>query len=124
VSDDFFTGYDILKHGEHDNEALGKSEIAFAFAAGVGSIHEELDPTPHLRIENQGSWPSCTGHAMTTVMECIAGLQAGRWEEIPQLSRKIHVGSRAERMDRSHQLERGMHDRSRRQSGDGVRLLS
>jgi hypothetical protein len=89
VSDDFFTGYDILKHGEHDNEALSQTAITFAATPECGSIHEELDPTPHLRIENQGSWPSCTGHAMTTVMECIAGLQAGRWEEIPQLSRKF-----------------------------------
>lgn len=89
MSDDFFTGYDILKHGEHDNEALSQTAITFAAAPECGSIHEELDPTPHLKMENQSSYPGCTGNSITTGLECIAGLQCGDWSQMPQLSRKF-----------------------------------
>ena len=85
--DDTFTGYAIDEHGADDNEELDGTAIAFN--AAPGSVHDELDPTPNLKIEHQGEWPACTGHAMTTVLECIAGLQAGDWNQIPQLSRKF-----------------------------------
>jgi C1A family cysteine protease len=81
------TGYDIRKHGEADNEALSADGVAFSYAAADGNQHTEFDPTPHLHIENQGSRPSCVGHAVTTVCEMIAGLQVGRWDEMPALSR-------------------------------------
>ena len=84
-----FTGYNILKHGEADNESLNASGIAFCYGSGAGDTHKFLDPTENLHIENQGSWPSCVGHAVTTVAETIAGLQVGRWDGVPQLSRKF-----------------------------------
>lgn len=88
-TDDDFTGYAIDEHGEDDNEKLNATAIAFAHAPEAGNVHDKFDPTPNLNVEHQGKWPSCTGNAMTTVMECIAGLQAGSWDQIPQLSRKF-----------------------------------
>lgn len=89
MTDHRFTGYDILRNGERDNEQLDQSAIAFDEPSGVFSTLTELNPVPFLKLENQGSWPSCTGTAMTTCCECIGGLQAGSWAEIPQLSRRF-----------------------------------
>ena len=90
MSDELFTGYDILKHGETDNERLDMTSIAFSAASPAeGEVHDELDPTAFLRVENQGSLPSCVGHAVTTAAECAAGLASRRWEDIPQLSRRF-----------------------------------
>jgi hypothetical protein len=87
---DQFTGYDILANGETDNERLDATALPFGYAtASAGEIHEEVNPVPFLRLENQGSRPSCVGHAVSTSCETIAGLQSGRWEDVPQLSRKF-----------------------------------
>lgn len=83
-----YTGYDILKHGEADNERLGKTAITFASPPNFRAP-AEIDPRQYLRVENQGSYPSCTGHAITTCCECIGGLQAGDFSKVPQLSRKF-----------------------------------
>lgn len=90
MTEERFTGYDILANGEQDNERLNEIAIPFGYAtASVGEVHAEVDPTRFLRLENQGSRPSCVGHAVSTSCECIAGLQAGRWDLVPQLSRKF-----------------------------------
>lgn len=83
------SGYDIKRHGEADNEALNATGLSFCYGAGAGDQHAELDPTPFLHIENQGTRPSCVGHAVTTVAETIAGLQLGKFDDVPQLSRKF-----------------------------------
>ena len=86
-SDDF-SGYNILEHGEQDNERLDETSLSFAAAwTAPGDVHEELDPTEFLRVENQGRRPSCVGHAVTTSAECAAGLASRRWDDVPQLSR-------------------------------------
>lgn len=90
MSDERFTGYDILKHGEADNERLDLTALSFASASSApGEIHDSLDPTEFLRVENQGARPSCVGHAVTTAAECAAGLASGRWSDVPQLSRRF-----------------------------------
>lgn len=82
-----FTGYDILTYGPQDKAALSKRSIAFA--APPAAIMPEVDPTKFLKIESQGSIPACSGHAASTAAECIAGLQAGDFSKVPQLSRKF-----------------------------------
>lgn len=90
MPDERFTGYDVLRLGELDNERLDLTSLSFASASSApGEVHEELDPTAFLRVENQGSLPSCVGHAVTTAAECAAGLASGRWEDVPQLSRRF-----------------------------------
>lgn len=89
MSENRFTGYDILQHGERDNEQLDQCSIDFDPPQGVFNTLTELNPISFLRMENQGQWPSCTGNAITTCAECIGGLQAGSWAEIPQLSRRF-----------------------------------
>jgi C1A family cysteine protease len=90
MSDENFSGYDILKHGETDNERLDMTSLSFSAASSApGEVHEEVDPTEFLKVENQGSLPSCVGHAVTTAAECAAGLASGRWSDVPQLSRKF-----------------------------------
>jgi len=86
---DDFTGYDILTHGAADRAAFAASSIEFSYAAPNTLNHRALDPTPNLRRENQGSWPSCTGHGITTAAETIGGLQMGDFKKIKQLSRKF-----------------------------------
>lgn len=82
-----FTGYDILTYGPADKAALQQQSIAFA--APPAAIMDEVDPTRFLKVENQGSAPSCVGNSITTVAECIAGLQAGDFSKVPQFSRKF-----------------------------------
>lgn len=81
-----FTGYDILNWSDQDRENLQRTEDPIGFCAGV-EVAEEVDPRPHLKVENQGQLSSCTGNCVTTGTECLLGLQAGSFSGVPQLSR-------------------------------------
>lgn len=81
-----FTGYDI-ENIEQDKELLRASEDPFSFSAGDVDPNIEIDPRPYLKMEMQGSMSSCCGHAGSSLMEMLWGLQAGSFAVVKQLSR-------------------------------------
>ena len=86
MSDSMFTGYDIANI-EQDKELLRASEESFSFNAGDVDPNVEVDPRPYLKMEMQGTMSSCCGHAGSSLMEMLWGLQAGSFAEVQQLSR-------------------------------------
>lgn len=86
MSDVPFTGYSI-EDIERDKELLSRSSIPFSCGAYGAPLNEEVDPRPYLKKEYQSSMSSCTAHAITTIMEALAGFQSGDWSSVQQLSR-------------------------------------
>lgn len=91
MSETHNSGYDILTLGEQDREQLMSSSMRadFEFGSAGTRKHEFVDPRQHLRVENQGSWPSCTGNSLTTCLETIHGWQIGSFSKVQQRSRKF-----------------------------------
>jgi len=86
MSDVPFTGYS-LDDIERDKELLSRSAIPFSCGVYGAPLNETVDPRPYLKREYQSSMSSCTAHAITTIMEALAGFQSGDWSNVKQLSR-------------------------------------
>lgn len=65
-------------------DLLQAESQSYAPQCRAGEGLDEFDPSDWLNIENQRSWPSCGGHALSSLMEVLYWLKTG--DEI-QLSR-------------------------------------
>jgi len=78
-----YRGYDHLRE---DFDSLARESGEYApICQEVKDLPESFDPRGWLRIENQGSWPSCGGHALSSVMEVVNYFATGG--SVIQLSR-------------------------------------
>lgn len=84
---EFFSGYDLTNAEEDKAATLIGSKSMPTYGYKLNN-RNGLNVAGNLKFENQGRFNSCTGNAMTTVQEAIAGLQMkGKWSAVPQLSR-------------------------------------
>lgn len=75
---DYKTGYRIE---DEDHQFLAATSTPLLFSATV--LPERVSyKDKGVRIENQGQFGSCGGHAGSTVLECLNYLDTGRWVQL------------------------------------------